>query len=60
MMVAEVVVDPAVNDVVILFILALVGLICGIIGVVQSRLLSITSWGLSAISLAGVLYWWPS
>ena len=47
-------------DVIWLFILALVGLICGIAAAFSSRPgLNLVAIGLIGISLAGVLAWWP-
>lgn len=45
------------------FIFALVGLVCGIVAGVMSwrhhTMILLLSIGLTAISLAGVLAWWP-
>jgi hypothetical protein len=41
-------------------ILAAVGLILGIVVLVQTHLGSIIAWAVIAVSLAGVLFWWPA
>ena len=41
------------------FVLCLVGLILGVIVLIQSGLQSLVGWGLVALGLAGVLFWWP-
>lgn len=46
-------------DPIFLFVLALVGLICGVIAAFQSGWRAIIAWGLIAIAGAGVLAWWP-
>jgi hypothetical protein len=42
------------------FALSLVGLILGIVVVVQSRLVAVAGWGIVAVGLAGTLAWWPT
>jgi len=48
------------NNTDVAFALSLVGLILGIVVVVQSRLAAIVGWAVIAASLAGVLVWWPA
>lgn len=43
-----------------LFALALAGLIISVILLVQSRLLDLHAWAVGIVSLALVMYWWPS
>lgn len=42
------------------FVLALVGVILGVVVLVQSRATNLLAWGVIAVGLAGVLVWWPS
>lgn len=48
------------HDATLQFILAVAGLILGIVIIVQSRLTNLAGWGISVLALALVAEWWPT
>lgn len=48
------------HDATLQFILAVAGLILGIVIIVQSRLINLAGWGISVLALALVAEWWPT
>jgi hypothetical protein len=54
---ADVNITPGHVDPVVLWALAVVALILGVIGIIQSK--SVTAWAVSVVAFALVLAWWP-